>query len=592
MMPAGVERRLTGIPAAEGVAEGLVHLLPSALEIKAGVVAAEHIAAELARLDRAIDTTDARFRALASDLEVHGKRSALELVMAYRLMLRSPEIAGEARRRITEQSDEAEWAVRQATDDTVSTFDAMEDAYQRERGRDAYAVGEQLLRALLGLPDLRVGQGVVARGIAVAFEFSPLEVARLEARGAIGLISESGGRSSHAAILARSLGLPFVAGVVGACAQLAAEEHVVIDGRRGIVVANPEAATVAELRARATGPMANAGVPRAQDGSPLPLATYDGVAISLQANIERPAQIQRAIALGAEGVGLFRTEFLYLDRVDLPSEEEQLADACSALAALEGRPATFRTLDLAADKLPLAVPLPEGHNPALGVRSIRFSLRRPDIFRTQLRALYRAGVHGPMRIMLPLVSGTTELRAALQIAAGVREELARDGVEHAPEVPLGVMVETPSAALTTDHLGRDCAFLSLGTNDLMQYAFAADRDNVDVAALYHPLHPAHLRLIQAAVAGAASAGRPLSICGDMAGDPGCAQILLGLGLRAFSMTPTALPGVAAVVRATRLADAIALATRALSLSDENEVEALAESALLAGETVPAADSLS
>jgi phosphoenolpyruvate-protein phosphotransferase (PTS system enzyme I) len=591
-----MQRRLTGIPAAEGVAEGPVHLLPSALEIKEGAVAGEHVAGELARLERAIDTADARFLALASDFEVHGKHTALELVMAYRLMLRSPEIAGQARRRIAEQSDGAEWAVRQATDDIVSTFDAMEDAYQRERGRDAHAVGEQLLRALLGLPDLRVGQGAVARGIVVAFEFSPLEVARLQARGAIGLISESGGRSSHAAILARSLGLPFVAGVAGACAQLSDEQHVVIDGRAGIVVADPEAFTVAALRARAAGPVRHAGGPRAQDGSPLPLATQDGVAISLEANIERPAQIQRAIALGAEGVGLFRTEFLYLDRVDLPSEEEQFADACSALTALEGRPATFRTLDLSADKLPLAVPVPEGHNPALGVRSIRFSLRRPEIFRTQLRALYRAAARGRMRIMLPLVSGTTELQAALQIAAGVREELARAGVAHAPDVPLGVMVETPSAALTSDHLGRHCAFLSLGTNDLMQYTFAADRDNADVAALYHPLHPAHLRLIQAAVAGAAGAGRPLSICGDMAGDPRCVQILLGLGLRAFSMTPAALPGVAAVVRATRLADAKALAARALSLSDENEVEALAESALprddgqeSTGEAVPSAD---
>ena len=223
--------------------------------------------------------------------------------------------------------------------------------------------------------------------------------------------------------------------------------------------------------------------------------------------------------------------------------------------------------------------IPEGHNPALGVRSIRFSLRRPDIFRTQLRALYRAAAQGPMRIMFPLISGLSDLREALHIADEVKADLSREGVLHDPAVPMGVMIETPSAAVTADHLARHCDFLSIGTNDLIQYAFAADRDNRDVDHLYHPLHPAVLRLIKLAIEGAAAASKPVSLCGDMAGEPLYAQTLLGLGLRDYSMTATAIPNVKAVLRASRLVDAQALAAEALTLESEADVEALAARAL-------------
>ena len=223
--------------------------------------------------------------------------------------------------------------------------------------------------------------------------------------------------------------------------------------------------------------------------------------------------------------------------------------------------------------------IPEGHNPALGVRSIRFSLRRPDIFRTQLRALYRAAARGPMRIMFPLISGLSDLREALHIAHDVKADLSRAGVLHDPAVPIGVMIETPSAAVTADHLARHCDFLSIGTNDLIQYAFAADRDNRDVDHLYHPLHPAVLRLIKLAIEGAAAASKPVSLCGDMAGEPLYTQILLGLGLREYSMTATAIPNVKTALRASRLVDAQALAAEALTLERESDVEALAARAL-------------
>jgi len=269
-----------------------------------------------------------------------------------------------------------------------------------------------------------------------------------------------------------------------------------------------------------------------------------------------------------------RTEFLYLDRTDLPSEAEQYADAISALRAADGIPVTFRTLDLGGDKLPAALRIATGANPALGMRSMRFSLERPDIFRTQLRALYRASSHAPMRLMLPLVSGVTELERAIVISDDVASALGRKGnitVGQGSRVPLGVMIETPSAALTADHLARRCDFLSLGTNDLMQYAFAADRDNDDVAYLYQPLHPAMLRLLKTVIDAARLVGVPLSICGDMASDPMLTWILVGLGLRELSMDPSSIPLVKSVVRGLRIAEAEALAAEALTLESEVQV---------------------
>jgi phosphoenolpyruvate-protein phosphotransferase (PTS system enzyme I) len=581
------ERRLSGIPAAEGVAEGPAHLLAGALVVERREIERQEVAGELGRLDVALDTTEAQFIALAEELAVEGKHAVLEIIAFYRLMLRSEEIAGAARRKVEDLAHGAEWAVRQAIDQTRAIFEAMEEPYLRERGRDVEAVGEQLLRALFGLPAVRAGQGKVTGGVAVAVDFSPLEVARLRGDGAIGLVTETGGRSSHAAILARSFGIPFVAGVVNVCAELRPETQVALDGKRGLVVLNPSPSTSDELRRihlRSVGRRERMTALHA-----LPAITLDGVAVSLQANIEELGQIPRALAVGAQGIGLFRTEFLYLDRADLPSEEEQFSDACSALAALDGKPATFRTLDLGGDKLPPSVRIPEGHNPALGVRSIRFLLRRPDIFRTQLRALYRAAARGPLRIMFPLISGLSDLREALHIAHEVEADLSRAGVLHDPTVQMGVMIETPSAAVVADHLARHCDFLSIGTNDLIQYAFAADRDNREVDHLYHPLHPAALRLIKLAIEGAAAASKPVSLCGDMASEPLYAQMLLGLGLRDYSMTATAIANVKTVVRKSRLVEARALAAEALTLEREADIEALAARALARAVPVESGD---
>jgi phosphotransferase system enzyme I (PtsI) len=290
-------------------------------------------------------------------------------------------------------------------------------------------------------------------------------------------------------------------------------------------------------------------------------------------------EIAAAVELGTESVGLFRTEFLYLERTDLPTEEEQYAHAVAALKSAGGRTITFRTLDLGGDKMPAAVRMPSGQNPSLGLRSIRYSFHRTDIFRTQLRALFRAAAVGPSRILFPLISGVAELRMARAICEEVCAELKREEIAHDPNTPLGAMVETPSAALIADLLAEESEFLSIGTNDLIQYALAADRENEHVGYLYHPLHPAIIRALKAIVTGAARQGREVAMCGDMAGDPLLVLVLMGLGLRNLSMAPRQIPLVKSIIRASTIVEAERLANAALKLRTETEVEDLVYNAM-------------
>jgi phosphoenolpyruvate-protein phosphotransferase (PTS system enzyme I) len=384
--------------------------------------------------------------------------------------------------------------------------------------------------------------------------------------------TEKGGRTSHTAILARALGLPYVVGVKHLSGAIRPGDTLIVDGGGGEVIINPDGPTRRHFERRAAAALARTEALRAARA--LPAVTLDGHAIELAANIECLPEIATVLDAGATAVGLFRTEFLYLERPDLPSEEEQYTDAVAVIEAMGGRPTTFRTLDLGGDKLALAVSPPKGANPALGVRSIRFSLQRPDIFRTQLRALYRAAAIGPVRILFTLISGVTELRQVREVCREVRAELAAEGVPHDPTIPIGAMIETPSAALTVDHLARACDFFSIGTNDLIQFAFAADRENEEVGHLYHPLHPAVLRSLKQIIEAARAADRPVSLCGDMAGDPTLTWILLGLGLTDLSMAPQHIAAVKTVIRGTRLTEAVDLAAQALALGSEVEVEAL------------------
>ena len=568
--------RFHGEGASPGIAIGPAYLLAAKVVIAERRILRLDRAAEVAHLESGIAAADGQLARLQRQLAV-GTGAGADLVQAHRMMLRSPEIAGESRRLILEDCNAAEWAVTRALDGVRAVFARIQDPYFRERGGDFEAVGERLIRALLGLPELRADVDSRPGTIAVGMDLAPFDPFRLNAAGVIGMVTENGGKTSHTSIIARALDLPYVAGVKHVSARIASGTLIIVDGVRGDVVVDPSEEVQRAYRARAE-------TRRRRDDQLLtdkdqPAVTTDGVSISLGANVESLVGLAAVTAAGADGIGLFRTEFMYLDRPDLPSEDDQYRDAVSVLGAVDGFPVTFRTLDLGGDKLPLAFKMEEGPNPALGIRSLRFSLERPDIFRTQLRALYRASVSGPMRIMLPLVTGATELQRALAICASVREELAAAGTAFDPHLPLGIMIETPSAAVTADLLARHADFFSLGTNDLIQYACAADRENADVAHLRDPLQPAVLRLLKQTIDAAARANRPISICGDMAGDPFLTWILLGLGLRELSMEPHAIPAVKAIIRRSSIKEAEALVALALASPDEHETACLIEAAM-------------
>ena len=530
--------------------------------------------AEVARLESAVAAADGQLDRLNLQLAGQHSGEGRELIEAHRLMLRSPELAGEARRQVAEECLAAEWAVTRALAHIRSIFSQLDDAYFRERGGDFEVVGERLLRVLLGLPERRPGAAAPTGGIAVGVDISPLDPFHLHRAGIAGMVSESGGPTSHAAIVARSLGMPYVAGVAELSSKVRPGATLIVDGTHGQVILDPDADVLRAYQVRADALHRRAKELEATRA--LPAITSDGVRIHLAGNVESVAGIAAALSAGAESIGLFRTEFLYIERADLPSEQEQYEDAVSALRSAGGVPVTFRTLDLGGDKLPLTMNIPTGPNPALGIRSVRFLLQHPEVLRRQLRALYRAASVGPLRFMFPLVSGVGELRQLRAVCDEVRAELAADHIPHDPATAVGVMVETPSAALTADHLARRCDFLSVGTNDLMQYTFAADRENEAVAHLYQPLHPAVLRTLKSLAGIAQTAGVPLSICGDMAGDPFLTWILIGLGFRDLSMEPDSIPLVKAVIRGSSLVEAEALTTRALELETEVEVADLLE----------------
>jgi len=570
--------KLVGVGASPGIAIGVAHVLASRVEIHERRIAAEQVEAELRRFESALMETDAQLARIQAQIaEREGDEQQYRILEAHRLMLSDVHLVERARRMIRDDKSAAEWAVRKALDQIQAVFDRIEDPYFRDRKSDVAMVGERLLRNLVGVGDSFSPEEAPKGSIAIAHELSPADAAQLGRAEAAGFCTEGGGRTSHTAIVARALGLPYIVGVENLGRRVWSGMTVVMDGARGEVILDPDADALRRYEARADA--ARQRAQRLAEIRDVAARTSDGTAIHLQANVEMLEEIPIAVELGAEAVGLFRTEFLYLERPDLPSEDEQYAHAVAALKSVGGRTVTFRTLDLGGDKLPPSVRIPSGTNPAMGLRSIRYSLKREDVFRTQLRALYRAGAVGPMQILFPLISGVAELRAAKKICAEVSDELEREGVPHARKIPLGVMIETPSAAMIADLLAAECDYLSIGTNDLIQYSLAADREDEHVGYLYHPLHPAILRALRQIVVAAERSPCAVAMCGDMAGDAMLTWVLIGLGLRHLSMAPRQIPLVKSIVRATRLEDAERLLAQALTMSTETEIEELVYTAM-------------
>jgi phosphotransferase system enzyme I (PtsI) len=566
----GPFQRLQGIAASSGIAIGRAHLLDRRrVKTPKTHIAPENAEIEIARLDAAIRQSYEQLDHIKVRLkEAHGEEH-FRILEAHQLILNDPHLVEPARRFIREEQINAEWALRRAVEDIKSIFDRIEDDYFRERRSDVDFVGDRILRNLLG--ETVEGMAPPPDAVVVAHTLSPADTAQLHRAAIAGFITDAGGITSHSAIMARAFEIPAVVGLDDVTSRVGTGDLVIVDGARGEVLLNPPPALVLDYRARARRRVAIEQ--ELLKNRELPAESPDGVRLRLLANVELLDEIPSALSHGAEGIGLYRTEYLFMNRSDLPREEEHLSHARAALERLGTLPATFRTCDLGGDKATqIGAPVAEA-NPALGLRSIRLCLKERGLFKTQLRGLVRASPYGAMRLMFPMISGVAELRAAKAVLAEVMEELRQEGKPVAPAIPVGIMVELPSAAMIADLLARECDFFSIGTNDLIQFALAADRVNEHVGYLYQPLHPAILRMIRFVVDAAHAAGKPVGMCGEMAGIPSFALVLIGLGLDELSMNPTGIPLVKSIVRALPAETARALARQVVDLPTAEDVEA-------------------
>ncbi len=559
---------LHGIPASPGVGVAEAFLLEGgdfcvpARRIEPGT--AEE---QAARLREALEGAARQIEELRS--RVSAATSEVDAVLdAHLAILRDPALSGGAGALIREKEWTPEWAISSVLEAHAEALLRLGDEYLAHRVADLRDIKHRVLRVLLGQREEALAR-LSGRVVIVARDLTPSQTAALDRAKVAGIVTDEGGPTSHTSIIARSLGIPAVVGVAGVSTRAAPGTRVVVDGSRGQVVLEPDRATLRRFEEIGVDYARHRTTVEKSRG--LPAETLDGHRIRVLANVEGPDEVAGALDAGAEGVGLFRTEFLVRPGEPLPSEEDHFQAYRAALEALDGRTLTIRTLDLGADKLnpdPAAAAEP---NPFLGRRSLRLCLERPDLFAPQVRAILRAAELGDVRVLLPMVSSVGELLAARQVFEAERTRLRREGVHPPAEIPLGVMVEVPSAALTADVLARHAAFFSVGTNDLIQYTLAVDRVNPRVAPLYDPAHPAVLRLVSRCLQAARAQGIEVSVCGEMSGEPLYAFLLLGLGVRVLSMTPRSIPEVKQVVRAGTMEAAWDLAREVRECSDGDAI---------------------
>jgi phosphotransferase system enzyme I (PtsI) len=577
---------LHGLGVSGGVAVGRAVCIRTRVgEVIRFPIAEEEVDREVARFEEALrrDRTElARLRHKAGDQLGEELGAIFE---AHLLMLQDPAFTGRILERIRGERVNAEWAVQQAVEETGERFASIEDEYLRDREQDLRDVARHLLRTLSGLGHHELSE-IGGDVVVVADDLTPSDAVRLGREAVVAFVTETGSRTSHTAIIAHSLNIPMVAGLHGVSELLTDQDPVVVDGDGGVVVLHPTSRVLAEYRRRR----------RAQERHERAmLATRELAAetrcchrVDLMANVDLLEEIEDVLRFGAAGIGLYRSEFLYIERSpELPSEDDHLATYRRLAEAAAPYPAIIRTYDLGGRKLAREVMHTEEENPVLGLRGIRLTLARPEVFRTQLRGLFRAACHGDVWVMLPMIATLDEVRRFRRFAGDVMDELEAEGVEFRRDVPVGVMIEVPSAALIADLLAREVDFFSIGTNDLIQYSLAVDRNNEHVADLYQPLHPAILRMLKGVIAAAHAAGIECGLCGEMAGDPRQALLLVGLGLRRLSMSPRLVPEIKTRIRASALPDLERLAEECLGFATAAEVERHLESAL--GGLVPVAE---
>ena len=568
-------RTLIGLAVSPGIAIGRPLVVENRpLPVVRIALAASEIDAEVERVRAAAGRAASHMEQLAVEAAAAVGAEYASIFDAHRLMLEDPTLLAALEERIRGESVNAEWALEVVTRKLLQQFDQLADVYLRERRVDLLDVAAELQRALQGRasPSLQVRPGDGER-VLTADDIPPSQAVQLASGAVSGFASEAGGSTSHTTIIAKSLGIPAVVGVAGLIAAVARSSQVIVDGFEGHVIVDPDEALVQVYRLRADEHRHRQA--ELLDQACLPAVTPDGRKVSLLANIDLLHEIDGARAAGAEGIGLFRSEFLFLQASpELPGEEEQARVYQALLAAFPGQPVTVRTFDLGGKKLARELLGNPEANPVLGLRGVRLCLQKPEFFLTQLRALLRAAGTGggQLRIMVPMVGSVDEIRTVRVLMARLRTELAAAGVAVPDRVAVGAMVEVPAAALIAEHLAREVDFFAIGTNDLTQYTLAVDRANEQVADLYRPFHPAVLRLLERIISAGRDAGIPVSLCGEMAADPLAVPVLLGLGLEEFSMHSQALPVVRNLIRSLSAREAKRIAQRALGMSTAKAVE--------------------
>lgn len=537
---------LHGIPVSRGIAIGRAHLLrTAALDVKHYLVPEDQVEAEVLRLSSAIATVHRELQAIWKDLPADAPSELGAFIDVHALILSDPIISEQPLEIIRSRHYNAEWALLTQIDELSAQFDEIEDAYLRERKNDIRQVGERILKVLTGsattLPVSFAPEESTPHMIVVAHDISPADMLQFRDRAFVGFVTDLGGQNSHTAIVARSLDIPAAVGMSNASTLINQDDWVIIDGDAGIVIVAPAPIVLEQYRETQSRLLRE----RKKLGKlkKTPAITKDGTLIHLLANIELPEDCGGALEAGAVGVGLFRSEFLFMGRTGqaskLPSEDEQFESYRKAVIAMKGRPVTIRTLDVGADK-PLDKAEETALNPALGLRAIRYCLSEPQMFLTQLRAILRASAYGPINLLIPMLSHAFEIDQSLVMIEQAKAQLREAKKKFDQNIPVGAMIEIPAAALTLPLFIKRLNFLSIGTNDLIQYTLAIDRVDHEVAHLYNPLHPAILYLLSTTIAAGAKAGIPVAVCGETAGDVKLTRLLLGMGLREFSMHPAQL----------------------------------------------------
>ena len=558
---------IQGVSVSRGIAIGRVHRIKDdQIDAPEYIIKSKQIDAEISRLNEAIKNAHGELRAIRDNIPSSTSKNIAEFINTHLLMLEDNALTEEPKTIIREKLCNAEWALKLQRDALVNVFDEMADTYLRTRKDDVDHVVNRILRVLLKQTPIieKYPEKQLKNKVIVADDLTPADTVLMQHYGIAGFATEFGGSTSHTAILARNLRIPAVVGLHGAKKLIKNDDYAILDGDSGIILINPDETILNDYKKKQKEVKKYyVSLEKLKDS---PAKSMDGIDITLMANIELPGDFERVRDVGADGVGLYRTEFLYMNRNNPPDEEEHYETYINVINALRGLPLTIRTVDLGADKEVDGMGRRSSHmrsNPALGLRAVRLCLKEPDFFRPQLRAILRASAFGPIRIMIPMLTNLDEMQQVLFMINELKSELDNESVDYDSQIKIGGMIEVPASAICADIFASKLDFLSIGTNDLIQYTMAIDRVNDEVNYLYDPLNPAVLRLIRMTINAGHKANIPVSMCGEMAGEKEHTKLLLGLGLREFSIHPATILEVKEIINKTNINDLERLTDEAL-----------------------------